>query len=95
MSEKENLRKKLHQLGYEIRQRGSEIPVRHGSHWRLNLPNGSWFYHDDYNNSVTAHFTDGKEIHFGIDFGGFETRREESDFDNAINAIVLSNYNTE
>jgi hypothetical protein len=64
-------RQKLFELGKAIRRFGQETPKKHGSYWKLKLPNGLEFQHDDYNNSVKAVFPNGSNFYFGMDFGGF------------------------
>ena len=80
----------LYKLGKLIREQNHPIPARHGTHWTCTLQSGAHFYHDDYNNSVSVSFPNGKRIYFGMDFGGLEIHATEQQFKDAINALELN-----
>lgn len=85
-------RKLLYQLGEEIRKRGTENPKKHGSFWKLVLPNGIIFDHDDFNNHVSVTFPDGSTPWWAGDFGGEAGNATEYDLQQAVDAITLTKY---
>jgi len=82
----------LYELGKEIRKRGVERHKNHGSYWRLVLPNGIIFDHDDYNHNVIVTFPDGSELWWAGNFGGEVGNATEYDLQIAIDAITLTRY---
>ena len=82
----------LYELGKEIRKRGTESPKGSGSYWRLVLPNGTIFDHDDFNSQVNVTLPDGSCPWWGGYFGGEYGNATEEDLRNAIDAVTLTHY---
>ncbi len=85
----ETKRKHLHELGRLIRAYGKKEPKKHGNYWRLNIGEQFYYWHDDYNNSVSLidRTNDNQIKYYGIDWGGFETKLGLEDFENAVNSL--------
>jgi hypothetical protein len=90
----EELKPLLHRIGKLIRRHGVKEYKKHGNYWRLELINGIYLYHDDYNHSVFLNNNkDETLVYYGIDFGGFKTNVSREGFErmiallNALDAI--------
>lgn len=83
----ETKRQMLRELGLLIRKMGHKEGKKHGNYWFLEIGNGYYFGHDDYNNSVGFNKGGNRIKYYGIDWGGFETELEIEDFEDALQLL--------
>lgn len=83
----ETKRQMLRELGLLIRKMGRREGKKHGNYWYLEIGNGYYFGHDDYNNAVNFNKGGERIKYYGIDWGGFETKLETEDFENALQLL--------
>lgn len=83
----ETKRQMLRELGSLIRKMGRREGKKHGNYWYLEIGKGYYFGHDDYNNAVNFNKGGERIKYYGIDWGGFETKLETEDFEDALQLL--------